>query len=839
MMGEETPRRGADVAGGDAAAGLDLWHSVTRRRGASQIRGVGGAGGGADAAEVRTESPRALGRGSSLARDSAARLWGRRARPGDRAPEGVEEGPGSGRTFFVRNVAQREIEVGEEEWKKLLARQARRQRRRAERQGARKCIESDRTVPGDIASPPSNLWESLKQHWDSKKGSGPSVDGDEAPPTGPPSSPLAGGTPNEISVEGDAEDAAPGKVKGRSSLYEASFKHSGSPTSDSARSFPPVQEVVHVRQWPIIDVLSPYSWQYVAWQYFMMALDFTYTAFFVPYAVVFFLEDCKWTSASAMVDFMAGWLYLLDVIMNLRVGYSVVHKFSRRLELGAWRSATFYMRRGTFCVDVPATVPVFLQIGCLCVPAAETTFALNVLQFVRLLRLLRLYRPFRLMASDALDAAAAQLKMPQALVNWMPLLQITILYAFIAHLMACIWWFTAVLEDAAHFGLQPSFDRPSGDGSQQLLECREGRLTCDVSGEDCISWADAAGVACEGDGAKYAIAFYFATMTITTVGYGSFAGSTTAEYCVASVLMFIGTLFFGYIVSTTTLLMEKMSTKRLELKDYHDKLLVVNTWGEARNLPRNLMKRVHNYYAMVWTRREAMGAERTIWNELPFPLKASAAIAITSPLQPKVTAVSLLSKDAWKHIAGRLQPEWKPPGEFLSHPTGQGDGVSSVLELDSFYFLEKGTVACLRQGDEVIKIDGPQVLGLSRPLSAVVSDIDLEEETVGFMSITPVWVWKVPIEYLMAYLECKPSEMAALCEGVVVDKCQIRLLKLGETEQKELKHSADRLRAVSLRQKEQLLKSGLAQERSMGAFGSRQRLRAVFEDQVTGTVRKK
>ena len=107
------------------------------------------------------------------------------------------------------------------------------------------------------------------------------------------------------------------------------------------------------------------------------------------------------------------------------------------------------------------------------------------------------------------------------------------------------------------------------------------------------------------------------------------------------------------------------------------------------------------------------------------------------------------------------------------------------------------------------------------------------------MSITPVWVWKVPIEYLMAYLEGKPSEMAALCEGVVVDKFQIRLLKLGETEQKELKHSADRLRAVSLRQKEQLLESGLAQERSMGAFGSRQRLRAVFEDQVTGTVRKK
>ena len=34
---------------------------------------------------------------------------------------------------------------------------------------------------------------------------------------------------------------------------------------------------------PIVEVLSPFSIYYCLWQYFMMIVDFTYTAFWVPY----------------------------------------------------------------------------------------------------------------------------------------------------------------------------------------------------------------------------------------------------------------------------------------------------------------------------------------------------------------------------------------------------------------------------------------------------------------------------------------------------------------------------------------------------------------------------
>ena len=55
--------------------------------------------------------------------------------------------------------------------------------------------------------------------------------------------------------------------------------------------------------------------------------------------------------------------------MNLRIGYSVVYKLSRTLELDPKAAAWFYLRHGTMLVDVPATIPVFMQVSPLSFPS--------------------------------------------------------------------------------------------------------------------------------------------------------------------------------------------------------------------------------------------------------------------------------------------------------------------------------------------------------------------------------------------------------------------------------------------------------------------------------------
>jgi hypothetical protein len=113
------------------------------------------------------------------------------------------------------------------------------------------------------------------------------------------------------------------------------------------------------------------------------------------------------------------------------VGYSVVFKLSRTVELDSLRSALFYITNGTFIVDLPATIPVFVQTICLGVAGAETNFGINITQMMRLLRLLRLARALRLLLSDALDVASVSVKRATgAKMVWFQFLQIVILFAW-------------------------------------------------------------------------------------------------------------------------------------------------------------------------------------------------------------------------------------------------------------------------------------------------------------------------------------------------------------------------------------------------------------------------
>ena len=130
------------------------------------------------------------------------------------------------RNFFVRFVAQREIEVNESEWFEVLKRHG--------------------MVPTDLESVAS----SRKSFADAS--------------TKLSERTLPYGTPEEDVGERDT------------------FKRRGSI--------------------PIVEVLSPFSIYYCLWQYFMMIVDFTYTAFWVPYRWVLL---CSPLFSSLWIDWIS------------------------------------------------------------------------------------------------------------------------------------------------------------------------------------------------------------------------------------------------------------------------------------------------------------------------------------------------------------------------------------------------------------------------------------------------------------------------------------------------------------------------------------------------------
>ena len=78
-------------------------------------------------------------------------------------------------------------------------------------------------------------------------------------------------------------------------------------------------------------------------------------------------------------------------------------------------------------------------------------------------------------------------------------------------MMACAWYYTAAVEDAVHY----DGGMPKRNGV--IFSCEEGDAGSSAAP---MSWLAAQDLLCAPNAVKYMAAFYFATETMTTVGYG-------------------------------------------------------------------------------------------------------------------------------------------------------------------------------------------------------------------------------------------------------------------------------------------------------------------------------
>jgi hypothetical protein len=101
---------------------------------------------------------------------------------------------------------------------------------------------------------------------------------------------------------------------------------------------------------------------------------------------------------------------------------------------------------------------------------------------------------------------------------------------FLIHLVACLWFLTATLEES-------------------LFE----------------TWVGAKGLVDADKPYQYFNAFYWAFQTTTTVGYGDFSIQTTPEYVIATIWMVLGTSFFSFTIGSVSTLIAALDEKNLEI----------------------------------------------------------------------------------------------------------------------------------------------------------------------------------------------------------------------------------------------------------------------------------
>lgn len=410
-----------------------------------------------------------------------------------------------------------------------------------------------------------------------------------------------------------------------------------------------------------LPLLSPFSLASRVERVLVTFLDCTYSAFFVPIAIAY-IGPGEWSRWGALsgVDLVAGFIFTADIAFSFARAAVVSHNFRRRLLADGRLVARAYAAHGTLWLDVLTVVPFWAQMVTLCVATAKTDTAINVLLGLRALRLLRvvpaLARLYELAAGDLSRTLAGVVS-----TTFVYLATLVYTAAVLFNLLSCVWFFVARLEGA--FATPPAetwLDNTLGDVKIRDLKPYQ----------------------------QYVAGVYFSVTTLTTVGYGDVTAKTTAEHGLAILVMFIGVLFFGFIVSSLSATLANSSAASRRAAALRLKFEEVEGWARARRLPPPLRRRIMEYYASVWVRKEEW-READLYSELPPGLRAD----VTRTLALELFRASELFAgvpDALLHdMAAAMAPVTVFPGHDLCE---QGEVA------DCLWLMHEGELLLLRDG---------------------------------------------------------------------------------------------------------------------------------------------
>ena len=104
---------------------------------------------------------------------------------------------------------------------------------------------------------------------------------------------------------------------------------------------------------------------------------------------------------------------------------------------------------------------------------------------------------------------------------------------------------------------------------------------------------------------------YFATATVSTVGFGDVSATTTAERIVATLSMTLGATYYAYLVGSVATLVERFGAARRACRFRGEKMVELRAFLTRHpDVPRELRARIAAYFADAWLRTNTSDRDR-------------------------------------------------------------------------------------------------------------------------------------------------------------------------------------------------------------------------------------